>query len=69
MANEVFILYSRLNHDKVLLIKDEIDREIGIDSGMDLSGFESGEQFIKIIISAINRHDTIFFMLLKAHYR
>lgn len=47
-------------------IKDEIDREVGIDCWMDLSGIESGEEFIKTIISAINRHDTILFMLSKA---
>lgn len=63
MANEVFISYSRKDYDKVKAVKDEIDRLVGIDCWMDLNGIESGEWFKKVIISAINRHDTLLFML------
>ena len=63
MENEVFISYSRKDYDKVKAVKDEIDRLVGIDCWMDLNGIESGEWFKKVIISAINRHDTLLFML------
>lgn len=63
MANEVFISYSRKDYEKVKSVKDEIDRLVGIDCWMDLNGIESGEWFKKVIISAINRHDTLLFML------
>lgn len=63
MANEVFISYSRKDYEKVKAVKDEIDSLVGIDCWMDLNGIESGEWFKKVIISAINRHDTLLFML------
>lgn len=64
MANEVFISYSRKDYEKVKAIKDEIDRLVGIDCWMDIDGIESGNNsFRKVIISAINRHDTLLFML------
>lgn len=66
MANEVFISYSRADHAKVASIKEEIDREVGINCWMDLNGIESGEQFVKVIVSAINKHDTLLFMQSKS---
>lgn len=63
MANEVFISYSRKDYEKVKAVKDEIDRLVGIDCWMDLNGIESGDWFKKVIISAINRHNTLLFML------
>ena len=63
MAKEIFISYSRKDFDRVKAIKDEIDREVGIDCWMDLDGVESGDLFKKVIIKAINEHDTMLFML------
>lgn len=63
MANEVFISYSRKDFEKVKTVKEEIDRLVGIDCWMDLNGIESGDWFKKVIISAINRHNTLLFML------
>lgn len=63
MAKEIFISYSRKDFDKVKAIKDEIDRELGIDCWMDITGIESGQQFEDVIIKAINGHDTFLFML------
>lgn len=63
MAKEIFISYSRKDFDKVKAIKDEIDRELGVNCWMDLDGIESGDQFKNVIISAINSHDTFLFML------
>lgn len=64
MANEIFISYSRKDFDKVKAIKDEIDHEVEIDCWMDLDGIESGNrEFEEVIVSAINNHNTILFML------
>lgn len=63
MANEVFISYSRKDFTLVDGVKKEIDSSVGIDCWMDLNGIESGEYFKKVIISAINRHETLLFML------
>lgn len=63
MAKEIFISYSRKDFDKVKAIKDEIDRELGVDCWFDVNGIESGEQFKDVIIKAINEHDTFLFML------
>ena len=63
MANEVFISYSRRDLERVRAIKQEIDRSVGIDCWMDLDGIESGDEFMRVIISAIKRHQTVLFML------
>ena len=63
MANEIFISYSRKDMDKVSAIKKEIDETLRIDCWMDLNGIESGDEFKKVIISAINRHTVVLFML------
>lgn len=65
MANEVFISYSRKDFQKVREIKKVIDQKINIDCWMDITGIESGERFKDVIISAINRHDTMLFMMSK----
>ena len=66
MANEVFTSYSRKDFDKVVGIKKEIDRVVGIECWMDLDGINSDAQFVDVIVSAINRHDTILFMMSEA---
>lgn len=60
---DVFISYSRKDLELVKDIKKEIDRLVGIDCWMDLDGIESGEQFEDVIISAIDRSDTLLFMM------
>ena len=62
MANEVFISYSRRDIETVKKIKKYIDEEVGIDCWFDLDGIESGEEFKRVITSAIDKHDTILFM-------
>ena len=63
MAKEIFISYSRKDFDKVKTIKEELDRELGINCWMDLDGIESGDQFETKIIDAINSHRFFLFML------
>ena len=63
MAKEVFISYSRIDYAKVIEIKRHLDKELGIDCWMDLDGIESGDQFKNVIISAINCHHILLFMM------
>lgn len=60
---DIFISYSRHDLEKVKPIKEEIERITDASCWMDLDGIESGEQFKKVIISAINRCPTMLFML------
>lgn len=60
---DIFISYSRYDLEEVRPIKEEIERITGASCWMDLDGIESGEQFKKVIISAINYSDTLLFML------
>ena len=63
MGNEIFISYSRRDFDTVKAIKDQLDRELGIECWMDIDGIESGEQFEEVIVKAINAHEVFLFML------
>lgn len=63
---DIFISYSRLDLEQVKSIKQDVELTTGASCWMDLEGIESGEQFEKVIISAINRSDTMLFMLSKS---
>lgn len=60
---DIFISYSRHDLEKVKEVMAEIEQSTGARCWMDLDGIESGEQFEKVIISAINRSATFLFML------
>lgn len=66
MATDIFISYSRKDYDQVRRVKEFLDKELGINCWMDMDGIESGEQFKDVIISAINRHDIVLFMMTKS---
>lgn len=63
MEREVFISYSRRDLDQVKQIKEVIDKSIGIECWMDLSGIESGDQFANVIVEAINKSKIVLFMM------
>lgn len=63
---DIFISYSRHDLERVKVIKQDLELATGASCWMDLDGIESGEQFEKVIISAINRSDTMLFMLSKS---
>jgi len=71
MAQEykLFLSYSRKDLERVKLIKDDLEQTTGVPCWMDLDGIESGEQFMSVIISAINRSDTLLFMMSEASMR
>jgi hypothetical protein len=57
--HDIFISYSRHDLERVKAIKQDVELTTGASCWMDLEGIESGEQFEKVIISAINRSDTM----------
>lgn len=66
---DIFISYSRADLERVKAIKAELEHSTGALCWMDLEGIESGEQFENVIISAINRSDTMLFMLSESSMR
>ena len=60
---DIFISYSRANLEQVKKVKAELEQVAGVTCWMDLDGIESGEQFEKVIISAINRSQSVLFVL------
>ena len=63
---DIFISYSRQNLQQVIAIRDELKEQVGVDSWIDLKGIESGEQFVNVIIKAIDEAKVILFMISQA---
>ncbi len=66
-SQRIFISYKRDDKDKVLRIKDEIERTVGERCWIDLDGIESDAQFVDVIIGAIKRCDIFLFMYSRRH--
>ena len=66
MAHDIFISYSRYNLQQVIAIRDELKEQVGVDSWIDLKGIESGEQFVDVIVKAIDEAKVVLFMTSKA---
>ena len=63
MEHDIFISYSRKDLKQVIAIRDEIKDRLGADSWIDLKGIESGEQFVSVIINAIDKAKIVLFMI------
>lgn len=63
MSHDIFISYSRKDPKKVIAIRDEIKETIGAESWIDIKGIESGEQFVNVIIDAIDKAKVVLFMI------
>ena len=63
---DVFISYSRRDLQQVIAIRDDLKELSRIDSWIDLKGIESGEQFINVIIKAIDEAKVVLFMISEA---
>ena len=62
-SNKIFISYSRHDKKQVFKLKKEIDKYIGTKTcWLDLTGIESDEQFVDVIISAIDKSEIFLFM-------
>lgn len=62
MTHDIFISYSRKDLQQVIAIRDEIKEKLGADSWIDIKGIESGEQFVNVIIEAIDKAKVVLFM-------
>ena len=61
MVHDIFISYSRRNLQQVIAIRDDLKEQIGVDSWIDMKGIESSEQFVNVIIKAIDEAKIILF--------
>lgn len=56
MQRDIFISYSRKDIDLVKQIKGEIEKSIGVQCWMDITGIESGSpRFTKDIVTLLSR--------------
>lgn len=61
--HKIFISYSRADYDKVMILRNEIEQLLGVGScWVDLDGIESDQQFVDVIIDAIDKADIFLFM-------
>lgn len=67
IMSRIFISYKRVDKDKVLKIKDQIESALCEKCWMDLDGIESDAQFKDVIIKAINECEIVLFMYSKSH--
>lgn len=63
----IFISYKRVDYDKVLKIKNQIELALGEKCWFDLDGIESSAQFASKICKAIDTAEIILFMHSKQH--
>ena len=63
MTHDIFISYSRKDLKQVVAIRDEIKEKTGAESWIDIKGIESGEQFVNVIIQAIDEAKVVLFMI------
>lgn len=65
--NRIFISYKRTDKKKVFRIKQRIEHTIKEKCWLDLDGIECDEQFISVIMTAINEAQIVLFMYSSAH--
>lgn len=61
--NPVFISYSRKDLRQVVALRDEIKEKLGVDCWIDITGIGTGEQFVNIIVQAIDEASVVLFMV------
>lgn len=63
MQHKIFISYSRFDRVEVFKLRDELETAFGKDiCWIDLTGIESHQQFIDVIIESINEAEVFLFM-------
>lgn len=63
MKYDIFVSYSRADIDIVRKLVDDIHTKSNARCWVDWNGVESGAQFVDVIISAIDKVDTVLFIL------
>lgn len=64
---DIFISYKRNDKEKVLAIKNFIEKNVSVNCWIDLDGIESDAQFANVIIKAINEAHVFLFMYSASH--
>lgn len=59
---KVFISYSRTDSAVVIPFVERLQKEVGDVFWIDLNGIESGDQFVDVIIDAIDKAEIVLFM-------
>ena len=69
---KIFISYSRKDKDLVFDIVRQIEDKVGVKCWIDVNGIESGQQFVDVIMGAIENCEVVLFMMsdssLKSEY-
>lgn len=60
---DIFVSYSRADIDIVRKLVDDIYTKSNVHCWVDWNGIESGDQFVDVIINAIDKVDTVLFIL------
>ena len=63
----IFISYKRINSEQVFELVEKINRTIGDECWVDLTGIESNAQFASKICRAIDNAEVVLFMHSSAH--
>lgn len=63
MKYDIFVSYSRADIDIVRKLVDDIYTKSNVHCWVDWNGIESGDQFVDVIINAIDKVDTVLFIL------
>lgn len=63
MKYDIFVSYSRADIDIVRKLVDDIHTKSNARCWVDWNGIESGDQFVDVIINAIDKVDTVLFIL------
>ena len=62
-TQKVFVSYSHDDSEEVLPLVERLERETGVQFWIDREGIESAEQFVEVIIRAIDQAEIVLFML------
>lgn len=65
--SRIFISYKRVDKKKVFRLKHKVEQAIEEKCWLDLDGIESDEQFVSVIMTAINEAEIVLFMYSCAH--
>ena len=60
---KIFISYSRKDQEMVFDIVKRIEHQVGVKCWIDINGIESGQQFVDVIMAAIENCEVVVFMM------
>lgn len=60
---KIFISYSRKDQEMVFDIVKRIEHQVGVKCWIDINGIESGQQFVDVMMAAIENCEVVVFMM------